>query len=195
MQRTMPLFVFGLATLIVSVGACHGASTANDPTTYPAIPHSELQPSPRGACARFVASNYAELYGARVFATARVGLSGSEVPVEIRALACLIRTPMAAGSLVDLVRNGTIPGKLYGLAGLQLTDSNAFADLAGKFAFGAEDVETISGDTIRPQRVSKVVERIRRGEFAQAFSPVLDPEAEVARGTEFVREALPPKTR
>ncbi len=79
-----------------------------------------------------------------VFADGHVGIDGAPSE-QAMAFYVVLHSPRAAASFTALVENGSLPGKLYGLSGLYLTDRRAFKRSAEPFRASTDTVPTYSG--------------------------------------------------
>jgi hypothetical protein len=127
--------------------------------------HTPPAPPPLSAEGR---AAYDQLAAADVFAIGPVGVAGTTSADEL-ALRRLLGEPHAAVALTSLAESATLAGKLYGLAGLSMKDRESAVALAHKLEArdGATEVQEVSGCIVMQVKVSDVVGRIERGEYAE----------------------------
>jgi predicted metal-binding membrane protein len=110
--------------------------------------------------------------------------SNARVPDTAPAFRALAKDARAAEAFRDLVASATLSGQLYGLAGLYLTDSPAFAKEAIRYEQMGTDVSVLSqfGCVVNDERVGPFVKQyVRTGRFTESLLRVLG-QADVEKG-------------
>lgn len=119
---------------------------------------SHLPPAPNEvvAAGEGVRKAYRLLSGTEEFASAHVGVFG-EPSCQVMAFQKLLRTRAADRAFAGLVENATLEGQLYGLAGLYLTDRDAFERHLPRYTVMNEPVQVELGCVVQSVPVSEVV--------------------------------------
>ncbi|MFL6447370.1 MAG: hypothetical protein ACJ746_06725 [Bryobacteraceae bacterium] len=102
---------------------------------------------------------------AYVFGFGGIGFAGTIPEGEIAFRALLARSSAARDFEAAFVR-GTPQAKAYALVGLREVNSNRFAELAGSLQASSIEVQTMQGCLMNKLPMSKLVERIKAGEYS-----------------------------
>jgi hypothetical protein len=87
---------------------------------------------------------YEILLSAEAFCGAHIGIAG-KTPLTVHVYRELLDHADADDNFKELIEAGTLPGKLYGLAGVYFTDPSSLPDLSRQFLESAESVPTFFG--------------------------------------------------
>jgi hypothetical protein len=109
------------------------------------------------------------LSNADAFEDAMASLA-EQLSENVRAFRVLLRIKEPAALFGRMLRTGTTAGRLYGLAGLYLTDRHAFDSSVSHFVAPDASVETLLGGIQHHARASEILDRIRSGELPLAFA-------------------------
>jgi len=96
---------------------------------------------------------------------------GGELSYQVRVFRVLLLSDDPTSIFLDLTRDASPAGKLYGICGLYLVDPNAFEQEQAKFEKSDETVTTFFGcEELTDQKVSALFrEQILDGSLPQAF--------------------------
>ena len=110
---------------------------------------------------------YKTLLKARMFSLDRVGIAG-QTPETVEAFRFLLADPLGPQSFKQLLEEGSLPGQVYALAGIYLTDPPSFHEAAARFEDNAQMLETaFGGCVISCSSVRDLVRMISDGEIAE----------------------------
>jgi hypothetical protein len=143
---------------LLSVGC--GADSAGPGTSSASPDNGSPSGDPPGA--------YATLLEAGVYATGGIGFAGT-LPDEVLAFRELLPLPNASALYARLVDEASLPGQMYGLSGLYLTDRGAFALAAARYRNDPRPVATAMGCSWSETPASEVVQAIAGGEPPRAL--------------------------
>jgi hypothetical protein len=105
---------------------------------------------------------YEILLSADKFYGAHVGFGGI-TPPTVFAYRDLLDRPNADDSFKDLIETATLPGRLYGLAGVYFTDPSSLPDLSRRFLESSESVPAFFGCILSDTQVKELAQRIVDG--------------------------------
>jgi len=105
---------------------------------------------------------YEILLSADKFYGAHIGFGGT-TPPTVYAYRDLLDHPNADDAFKDLIEEGTMPGRLYGLAGVYFTDPSSLPDLSRRFLESSESVPAFFGCILSDTRVKELAQRIVDG--------------------------------
>jgi hypothetical protein len=105
---------------------------------------------------------YEILLSADKFYGAHVGFGGI-TPPTVFAYRDLLDRPNADDSFKDLIKTATLPGRLYGLAGVYFTDPSSLPDLSRRFLESSESVPAFFGCILSDTQVKELAQRIVDG--------------------------------
>jgi len=113
----------------------------------------------KGGCNGVMEASQASeiLRTADCFMASRVGPAGL-VPESAHAFLALLRTPEAHKTFKNLLSKATLPGQLYALCGIYITDHQAFEGLAEPYTHLEDEVPTLAGCIGNRQRVCDLVD-------------------------------------
>ena len=153
MYRRAPIAVLTLVWYLLLIPL---ALPLAPPPATPHLPATTLQTLPPEVAALGFLASSPRCY------SAQVGIGGS-VPPQVYAWNTLLQMPRADTLFATLVRIGTLPGQLYGLAGLYYADSVTFKAAATQVASQHALVEVMRGCSSFSWDVAQLVEEIRSG--------------------------------
>ena len=105
---------------------------------------------------------YEILLSADKFYGAHIGFGGT-TPPTVYAYRDLLDHPNADDAFKELIEEGTMPGRLYGLAGVYFTDPSSLPDLSGRFLESSESVPAFFGCILSDTQVKDLAQRIVDG--------------------------------
>lgn len=103
------------------------------------------------------------------FAGTDIGHGGGGVSFQSDCLNALIREDDAADIFNSLVERGALPGQLYAMCGLYLTDRRRFNELAPRYRFKEAIVSEYSGCVASEVEVAELFSRIANGAYPRDF--------------------------
>jgi hypothetical protein len=109
-------------------------------------------------------STYETVQRAESFTVGGVGVAGTRTKQEL-AFRELAKQPQAGLRFRKLLVDGSPAGKMYGLLGLKLTDTNGFEEALPHFTECETKIETIGGCMVMHTTVGYVAKQIARGDF------------------------------
>ena len=107
---------------------------------------------------------YLTLLRADRFAVGRIGAAGQISPAQ-SALELLLRQ-RATGTLFDLLKRASLPGQLYALLGLAVSDQTRVADVIANYRQRIDEVQTQTACLVSSRPVRDVVARIEDGTYS-----------------------------
>ena len=107
-------------------------------------------------------TDYQLLKNADKFYGAHIGFGGT-TPPTVYAYRDLLDHPEADASFKKLIEGATMPGKLYGLAGVYFTDPSSLPDLSRRFLGSSESVPAFFGCILSDVQVKELAQRIVDG--------------------------------
>jgi hypothetical protein len=107
-------------------------------------------------------TDYELLKNADKFYGAHIGFGGTTPPV-VHAYRDLLDHPEADASFKKLIESATMPGRLYGLAGVYFTDPSSLPDLSRRFLGSSESVPAFFGCILSDVQVKELAQRIVDG--------------------------------
>jgi hypothetical protein len=107
-------------------------------------------------------ADYKILKNADKFYGAHIGFGGI-TPPTVHAFRNLLDHPKANDGFKKLIENATMPGRLYGLAGVYFTDPSSLADLSQEFLGSSELVQALFGCILSDMEVKELAQRIVDG--------------------------------
>ena len=96
------------------------------------------------------------------FYGAHIGFGG-QTPPTVYAYRELLDQPNADDTFKELIEKGTMPGRLYGLAGVYFTDPSSLPDLSRAFLESSESVPAFFGCFLSDTQVRDLAQRIIDG--------------------------------
>ena len=105
---------------------------------------------------------YETLLSADKFYGAHIGFGGI-TPPTVYAYRDLLDHPNADDMFKELIEEGTMPGRLYGLAGVYFTDPSSLPDLSRRFLESSESVPAFFGCILSDTQVKDLAQRIVDG--------------------------------
>jgi hypothetical protein len=105
---------------------------------------------------------YEILLSADKFYGAHIGFGGT-TPPTVYAYRDLLDHPDADDVFKELIEEGTMPGRLYGLAGVYYTDPSSLLDLSRRFLESSESVPAFFGCILSDTPVKDLAQRIVDG--------------------------------
>ncbi len=105
---------------------------------------------------------YEILLSADKFYGAHIGFGGI-TPPTVYAYRDLLDHPNADDTFKELIEEGTMPGRLYGLAGVYFTDPSSLPDLSRRFLESSESVPAFFGCILSDTQVKDLAQRIVDG--------------------------------
>jgi hypothetical protein len=96
------------------------------------------------------------------FYGAHIGFGGI-TPPTVYAYRDLLDQPNADDSFKELIEEGTMPGRLYGLAGVYFTDPSSLPELSRRFLESSESVPAFFGCILSDAQVKDLAQRIVDG--------------------------------
>jgi hypothetical protein len=115
-----------------------------------------------GALVNRFPPSYRVLLTIEVFTGDRVGAAG-RTPAHLTAWRELLSDKNADAYFKSLLSNATLPGQLYGLAGLYYTDRPSLTTLATPYLKRQDAIKTMVACFVADTPVSEIVERIVDG--------------------------------
>lgn len=112
---------------------------------------------------------YLSLLRAERFAVGRIG-AAAQISRSQRALALLVREG-ATETLLDLLERASLPGRLYALLGLSVSDHARVPDLLADYRQCLDEVQTQAACLVSSQPVRDVVARIEDGTYSRLLRP------------------------
>ena len=107
-------------------------------------------------------TEYQLLKSADKFYGAHIGFGGT-TPPAVHAYRDLLDHPKADASFKKLIESATMPGRLYGLAGVYFTDPSSLPDLSKRFLGSSEAVPAFFGCILSDLQVKELAQRIVDG--------------------------------
>ena len=117
---------------------------------------STLSPAPE------VSEEYAMLFGEELFQGAHVGFRG-ETPQVVYAFRAILDHPDGDIYFKSLIDQATMPGQLYGLAGIYYTDPDMLDLLIEPYLKSSQTVKTFFGCILSEEDVSTIAAWIQDG--------------------------------
>lgn len=111
---------------------------------------------------------YRELLVVEVFSGDRIGAAG-RTPSHLTAWRDLLAHESATSCFQALVANATLPGQLYGLAGLYFKDPTRLKTLVTPYLSREDSVPAIVACFVGQMAVREIVERILDGAWPEAL--------------------------
>jgi hypothetical protein len=140
--RLSRIILFGILGFLLAVSGCSDSTTS--------------QPDEQEPKAYETLLNADKLYGAHI------GFGGI-TPPTVYAYRDLLDHPEADANFKKLVEKATMPGRLYGLAGVYFTDPSSVPDLAQRFLDSGESVPAFFGCILSDMQVKELARRIVDG--------------------------------
>jgi len=114
---------------------------------------------------------YDALLDARTFDTARVGIAGT-LSGHAFAFRLLLAEKDARGAFLSLLRDGTLAGRLYGLAGVYFAAPDVFDEAVRWLETSRASVPTVSGCILGERPVASIVRdpegtRVKAGQLPE----------------------------
>jgi hypothetical protein len=107
-------------------------------------------------------TDYQLLKNSDKFYGAHIGFGGT-TPSTVHAYRDLLDHPKADASFKKLIESATMPGRLYGLAGVYFTDPSSLPDLSQRFLESSESVPAFFGCILSDVEVKELAQRIVDG--------------------------------
>ena len=121
-----------------------------------------------------LSDEYGLLLNVDTFFGAHVGFGGI-TPPAVLAFRVLLDDPRGDYLFKSLVCKATIPGRLYGLAGIYFTDPAAFEREIELYLESCGMVKTMFGCIVADQEIRVIAERILRGELPAELAGIVKP--------------------
>jgi hypothetical protein len=120
-------------------------------------------------CVKSMKSRYEGIRTTDVFKDSRVGYAG-ETPKEVHEFRCILKQPDASKIFSELLSQSRLPGKLYALSGLYLTDRHNFENVVRAHEKNKSEVTAMFGCIVMSIEFAALLKQIQTEGLAQRLA-------------------------